>query len=187
MQDFPHDRGIFKTPHPCQKVLTPGSSAGCAGLRHTPGDSTPVGEMALRPRPPGLPVGRGGKPRHSARWGNLGVLARAPLPASSIGGKTAGRLRWGTRLPRPANLRSCPRPCPSNLRPAWCSPGRRIPPCAAPDSVAPRRPGGERQPDGRMRYWGYVPELGKWLRVIVEPDGAIHNAFPDRNFKGARP
>jgi hypothetical protein len=45
----------------------------------------------------------------------------------------------------------------------------------------------ERQPDGRMRYWGYVPELDKWLRVIVEPDGAIHNAFPDRNFKGARP
>ena len=40
------------------------------------------------------------------------------------------------------------------------------------------------QPDGRKRCWGYVPELGKYIRVILEPDGSIHNAFPDRNFKG---
>ena len=44
----------------------------------------------------------------------------------------------------------------------------------------------ETQPDGRIRYWGYVPELGgRALRVITLADGiTIHNAFPDRDFKG---
>jgi hypothetical protein len=43
----------------------------------------------------------------------------------------------------------------------------------------------ERQPDGRFRYWGTVPELqGRFLRVVTLEDGeTIHNAFPDRNFK----
>lgn len=45
----------------------------------------------------------------------------------------------------------------------------------------------EVQPDGRVRYWGYVPELGKYLRVITEPDGSLHNAFPDRGYKGGGP
>ncbi len=40
------------------------------------------------------------------------------------------------------------------------------------------------QSDGRVRYWGYVPELGRYLRVITLEDGVtIHNAFPDRRFK----
>ncbi|MBI1924737.1 hypothetical protein HYR99_10840 [Candidatus Poribacteria bacterium] len=40
-----------------------------------------------------------------------------------------------------------------------------------------------RQPDGRIRHWGYVPELDVCLRVITEPDGVtIHNAMPDRDF-----
>jgi hypothetical protein len=41
------------------------------------------------------------------------------------------------------------------------------------------------QADGRMRFWGIVPELsGKVLRVVTLPDGeTVHNAFPDRNFK----
>ncbi len=30
----------------------------------------------------------------------------------------------------------------------------------------------ELQSDGRVRYYGYVPEAGKWLRVIVE-DGKL--------------
>ena len=38
----------------------------------------------------------------------------------------------------------------------------------------------ERQPDGRIRYWGKVGD--KWLRVVVEGD-ALHNAFFDRGFK----
>lgn len=43
----------------------------------------------------------------------------------------------------------------------------------------------EGQPDGRVRYWGLIPELGgRALRVITLEDGeTIHNAFPDRNFK----
>jgi hypothetical protein len=42
-----------------------------------------------------------------------------------------------------------------------------------------------RQPDGRIRFWGFVPEFGRRaLRVITLSDGlTIHNAFPDRNFK----
>ena len=41
----------------------------------------------------------------------------------------------------------------------------------------------ERQADGRVRYWTFVAELGKYLRVITLEDGeTIHNAFPDRDF-----
>ena len=43
----------------------------------------------------------------------------------------------------------------------------------------------EVQPEGWVRYWGFIPELGKYLRVVTLEDGiTIHNAFPDRNFKG---
>jgi hypothetical protein len=40
------------------------------------------------------------------------------------------------------------------------------------------------QPDGRVRYWGYVEELGgRALRVVALEDGeTVLNAFPDRNF-----
>jgi len=43
----------------------------------------------------------------------------------------------------------------------------------------------EIQPDGRIRFWGIVPELGgRALRVVTLADGqTLHNAFPDRNFK----
>jgi hypothetical protein len=43
----------------------------------------------------------------------------------------------------------------------------------------------EAQPDGRIRHWGMVPELGgRALRVVTLEDGeTIHNAFPDRDFK----
>ena len=43
----------------------------------------------------------------------------------------------------------------------------------------------ERQPDGRIRYWGKVAELqGRILRVVTLEDGeTIHNAFPDRTFR----
>jgi hypothetical protein len=42
----------------------------------------------------------------------------------------------------------------------------------------------EVQPDGRVRYWVFVPELGKHLRVVTLEDGeTVHNAFPDRGFK----
>jgi hypothetical protein len=43
----------------------------------------------------------------------------------------------------------------------------------------------ELRPDGRWRYWVYVEELGKYLRVVTLEDGVtIHNAFPDRDFLG---
>ncbi|MCJ7501727.1 MAG: hypothetical protein MUP80_01525 [Acidobacteriia bacterium] len=43
----------------------------------------------------------------------------------------------------------------------------------------------EVQPDGRIRYWGAVPELaGRVLRVITLEDGeTIHNAFPYRDYR----
>lgn len=42
----------------------------------------------------------------------------------------------------------------------------------------------EVQPDGRIRHWRFIPEYGKYLRVVTLEDGAtLHNAFPDRNFK----
>ena len=42
----------------------------------------------------------------------------------------------------------------------------------------------EVQEDGRIRFWGFVPELGeRALRVVTLEDGTtIHNAFPDRGF-----
>jgi len=41
------------------------------------------------------------------------------------------------------------------------------------------------QADGRIRFWGIVPELGgRALRVVTLADGeTVHNAFPDRDFK----
>jgi len=58
------------------------------------------------------------------------------------------------------------------IRPEWCEQVLRNP---------LRR---DVQPDGRIRWWGYIPELGKYLRVVTLEDGeTVHNAFPDRNFK----
>jgi hypothetical protein len=42
----------------------------------------------------------------------------------------------------------------------------------------------ETQPDGRYRYWIFIEELGKYLRVVTLEDGlTVHNAFPDRNYR----
>lgn len=42
----------------------------------------------------------------------------------------------------------------------------------------------EVQSDGRIRKWVKIPEQGKYLRVIILPDGEmVHNAFFDRGFK----
>lgn len=42
----------------------------------------------------------------------------------------------------------------------------------------------ETQPDGRIVYWGNIPEYdGRALRVVTLEDGeTVHNAFFDRNF-----
>lgn len=42
----------------------------------------------------------------------------------------------------------------------------------------------EVQPDGRIRHWVFISEIGKYLRVVTLEDGeTVHNAFPDRDFK----
>ena len=42
----------------------------------------------------------------------------------------------------------------------------------------------EVQPNGRIRHWVFIEEIGKYLRVVVLADGAtVHNAFPDRRFE----
>ena len=41
----------------------------------------------------------------------------------------------------------------------------------------------ERQSTGRIRYWGLVPTLNRWLRVVTLADGeTVHTAFLDRDF-----
>lgn len=39
------------------------------------------------------------------------------------------------------------------------------------------------QEDGRIRGWIFVPEVSRYLRIVVLADGAtVHNAFFDRRF-----
>ena len=43
----------------------------------------------------------------------------------------------------------------------------------------------EEQDDGRVRHWGYIPELGHYLRVVTEADReTVVTAFPDGRFRG---
>ena len=40
------------------------------------------------------------------------------------------------------------------------------------------------QANGRICCWAFIAEVGKYLRVVTEPDGeTVHNAFFDRRFK----
>ena len=37
--------------------------------------------------------------------------------------------------------------------------------------------------DGRIKKWALIPEVGKYLRVILLEDGeTVHNAFFDRDY-----
>jgi hypothetical protein len=41
----------------------------------------------------------------------------------------------------------------------------------------------ERQADGRIRYWAYVPRLRTYIRVVTLADGeTVHNVFKDSDF-----
>ena len=43
----------------------------------------------------------------------------------------------------------------------------------------------ERQSDGRIRYWAYIPRLQSYIRVITLDDGeTVHNVFKDSDFRG---
>ncbi|OLE50271.1 MAG: hypothetical protein AUI36_19535 [Cyanobacteria bacterium 13_1_40CM_2_61_4] len=58
------------------------------------------------------------------------------------------------------------------IRREWCEKALRQPICR------------EVQPDGRIRYWTFIQEIGQYLRVVTLADGeTVHNAFPDRSFK----
>jgi ribosomal protein L15E len=42
----------------------------------------------------------------------------------------------------------------------------------------------EVQPDGRIKHWGYVADVGRYLRVVTLGDRkTVHNAFFDRRFR----
>jgi len=42
----------------------------------------------------------------------------------------------------------------------------------------------ERQADGRIRYWAYIPRLRSYIRVITLADGeTVHNVFKDSDFR----
>ena len=42
----------------------------------------------------------------------------------------------------------------------------------------------QRQTDGRIKKWSRIPEVDKYLRVVLLEDGeTVHNAFFDRSFK----
>ena len=44
------------------------------------------------------------------------------------------------------------------------------------------------QTDGRIKKWGFVSEVNKYLRVILLEDGeTVHNAFFDRTYRGQTP
>lgn len=41
-----------------------------------------------------------------------------------------------------------------------------------------------RQANGRTRYWAYIEEVSRYLRVVVPEDGeTLHTAYFDRNFR----
>jgi hypothetical protein len=41
----------------------------------------------------------------------------------------------------------------------------------------------EVQPDGRFRYYAFIPELDSYIRVVTLDDGeTVHNAFIDCAF-----
>ena len=42
----------------------------------------------------------------------------------------------------------------------------------------------ELQSDERVRKWAWIPDAGRYLRVILLNDGeTVHNAFFDRSYK----
>lgn len=41
----------------------------------------------------------------------------------------------------------------------------------------------ERQVDGRVRYWAYIPRLQSYIRVATLADGeTVHDVFKDSDF-----
>jgi hypothetical protein len=41
----------------------------------------------------------------------------------------------------------------------------------------------KRQADGRVRYWAYIPNLQRYIRVVTLADGeTVHNGSKDADF-----
>lgn len=45
----------------------------------------------------------------------------------------------------------------------------------------------EKQSNGRICYWAYIDSLGKYVRVVAEPDGEIVTGYIDRDFERRKP
>jgi pimeloyl-ACP methyl ester carboxylesterase len=42
----------------------------------------------------------------------------------------------------------------------------------------------DQESNGRVRHWGWIAELGHWLRVVTLADGeTVHTAMLDRDFE----
>jgi hypothetical protein len=53
------------------------------------------------------------------------------------------------------------------------------------ERIATQRAFAQKMPSGRTRFWGWVEELGHYIRVVVLADGeTLHTAMIDSNFKG---
>jgi hypothetical protein len=66
---------------------------------------------------------------------------------------------------------------------------RRLRPAIAPEWVAASLDSAiapERQADGRIKHRCWIPEMGRFLRVVQLADGRVHNAFFDRRFANRR-
>ena len=41
----------------------------------------------------------------------------------------------------------------------------------------------QRQVDGRIRHWTYIPRLKAYIRIVTHVDGnTVHNVFKDQDF-----
>ncbi len=41
--------------------------------------------------------------------------------------------------------------------------------------------------NNRVRFWAYIKELGKYLRVVtLKNEITVHNAFPDKTYTGRK-
>lgn len=57
--------------------------------------------------------------------------------------------------------------------------------CPGPSIITCTSPVAEKfQSDGRIQRWAFIPEEGRYVRVILLEDGeTTHNAFFDRRFR----
>jgi len=53
------------------------------------------------------------------------------------------------------------------------------------ETIATQRGFAQEMPSGRIRCWGWIEELGHYVRVVILEDGeTLHTAMIDSKFKG---